>query len=184
MSVPSQSRRYPYPLITLVAVSGAGKTTLGARLVSEMGLARIVSCTTRSRREDEAEGAYIFLTEAEFREGIAARAFAEWAEPFEGTLYGRRWKELDVLQREIAFADMTEHGICTLRAAGVWLVCVRIEPRHQEVLVRVTDRTNADAKRAQIPVEIDATVINDHGQADGLDRAYADLVKVIQRYPS
>lgn len=174
--------RYPFPLIVLVAPSGAGKTTLGLRLQTEMGLPRIISCTTREKREDESATSYVFLSKEAFRAGIERGEFAEWEELFNGTLYGRRWQELDVLKERPAFADMTEHGVRTLRHLGVDVFCIRIKPLNYELPPHAIDRSRQDKEREQIAIHIDAVVENDHAAPDGkgLDRAYEVLANLIQ----
>ena len=82
----------PRKLLFLVsAPSGAGKTTLCNRLLSDFPELRYsVSCTTRLPRDGEVDGEnYNFLNEAKFEELIAAGAFLEYARVFDhyyGTL--------------------------------------------------------------------------------------------------
>lgn len=71
------------PLLLVVsAPSGAGKTTLGARLLEEFpAMVRSVSCTTRAPRPGEVDGRdYFFLDAVEFQRRIAAGAFLEHAQ--------------------------------------------------------------------------------------------------------
>ncbi len=175
--------RYPFPLIALVAPSGAGKTTLGLRLQAEMGLSRIISCTTREKREDESAMSYVFLSKEAFRTGIERAEFAEWEELFNGALYGRRWQELDVLRERPAFADMTEHGVRTLRNLGVDVFCIRIKPLNYELLPYAIERSHQDKERERIEIQVDAVVENDHAAQDGkgLDHAYEALANIIRQ---
>jgi guanylate kinase len=78
-------------LIVVSAPSGAGKTTLCERLLSEFASVRYsVSCTPRAPREGEENGIdYTFLTEAEFETKAAAGEFLEHA-----TVHGRRYGTL------------------------------------------------------------------------------------------
>ena len=88
MSVPS----YPRPVLLLVsAPSGAGKTTLCQRLLTETeGLSYSVSCTTRPPRGGEVDGEdYFFLSREAFEAEIEAGAFLEYAEVY-GNYYGTR----------------------------------------------------------------------------------------------
>ena len=78
------------PLLLVVsAPSGAGKTTLCARLLEEFpAMVRSVSCTTRAPRPDEVNGSdYIFLDAVEFQRRIAADIFLEYAQ-VHGASYG------------------------------------------------------------------------------------------------
>ena len=69
--------------------SGAGKTSLCAEVLTRYPWLRAaVSHTTRPPRPGEEEGKdYFFVSTAEFRMGIEAGRFAEWAE-VHGHLYG------------------------------------------------------------------------------------------------
>ena len=78
------------PLLLVVsAPSGAGKTTLCARLLEAFpAIIRSVSCTTRAPRAGEVNGRdYVFLNAAEFQKQIAAGAFLEYAQ-VHGASYG------------------------------------------------------------------------------------------------
>lgn len=78
------------PLLLVVsAPSGAGKTTLGARLLEAFpAMVRSVSCTTRAPRPDEVNGRdYVFLDAVEFQRRIAAGTFLEHAR-VHGAWYG------------------------------------------------------------------------------------------------
>lgn len=76
-------------LIVLSAPSGAGKTTLGERILAELpGLCRIITCTTRAPRAGEIHDQdYHFLAQDEFERRLAKGDFLEHAS-VHGNLYG------------------------------------------------------------------------------------------------
>lgn len=76
-------------LILVVGPSGSGKGALMEHLRAAMPeVVFPVSCTTRSPRPSETEGAmYFFVTEQEFDQKIAAGEFLEWAS-YGGNRYG------------------------------------------------------------------------------------------------
>jgi len=77
------------PIVFIVsAPSGAGKSTLVNAVIDSMaGLRRVVTCTTRQPRTDEADGvAYHFLERDEFDRRLAQGDFIEWNE-----IYGQRY---------------------------------------------------------------------------------------------
>ena len=76
--------------LVLSAPSGTGKTTIGEMLTTgDPAIVRSVSLTTRKKRPDEQDGVdYHFVGEGEFKEKIRRGDFLEWAEVYEGVLYG------------------------------------------------------------------------------------------------
>ncbi|ADC89099.1 guanylate kinase [Thermocrinis albus DSM 14484] len=76
-------------LFVLSAPSGAGKTTVAKKLLKEVPMIRrVVTATTRQKREDEVEGEdYIFLTQEEFMRGLEEGRFLEHALVY-GNYYG------------------------------------------------------------------------------------------------
>ena len=68
-------------MIVLVGESGSGKTTIREKLVSMPIFTKAISCTTRSRREQEIEGEdYCFLATEDFQNKIINNYFVEYAE--------------------------------------------------------------------------------------------------------
>ena len=76
-------------LFVLSAPSGTGKTTVVSNLLKEVErLRRVITATTRAKREGEVEGVdYIFLTVEEFERAIAEGKFLEYAKVY-GNYYG------------------------------------------------------------------------------------------------
>ena len=83
----SESRGF---CLVLSAPSGTGKTTVGELLTAEdPAVVRSVSMTTRSMRPNEKDGVdYHFVGADEFKAKIRRGAFLEWAEVYDGVLYG------------------------------------------------------------------------------------------------
>uniref|UniRef100_A0A7C2V2S9 Guanylate kinase n=1 Tax=Hydrogenobacter sp. TaxID=2152829 RepID=A0A7C2V2S9_9AQUI len=76
-------------LFVLSAPSGTGKTTVAERLLKSCpGIRRIVTATTRSKREGEVHGVdYLFISYEEFEKKIEEGYFLEYAEVY-GHYYG------------------------------------------------------------------------------------------------
>jgi guanylate kinase len=76
-------------MFVLSSPSGAGKTTLSRRLLTEDGdITLSVSATTRPPRPGEVDGVdYVFVTPERFAEMVAADDLLEWATVF-GNRYG------------------------------------------------------------------------------------------------
>ena len=80
------------------APSGAGKTTIVKRLLSELPQLRFsISATTRAKREGVEEHGkdYYFLTPKEFKAKIEEDAFYEWEEVYPNLFYGTLKSEVD-----------------------------------------------------------------------------------------
>jgi guanylate kinase len=116
--------------------SGAGKTTLTARLLEQVdGLCFSVSHTTRKPRARESDGReYHFVDREEFVRLIRANAFLEWAE-VHGNLYGTSRAELERAKaaRGIIF-DIDHQGARQLKSSSPDSVAVFILPPSMHVL--------------------------------------------------
>ena len=68
-------------LLVLSGPSGVGKTTIARLLAKKPEIARVMTTTTRPRRDDEVDGVdYRFLTKEEFKAAVARGEFLEHAE--------------------------------------------------------------------------------------------------------
>ncbi len=178
-------------LIVISAPSGAGKTTLCARLLKEVdSLALSVSSTTRAPRGSEKEGVeYHFLSKAQFEEKIKLGHFAEHA-LVHGNFYGtsrdaieKNWK----LGKNVLL-DIDVQGAASLRKAYPdRTVLIFISPPSLTALEarlrsRATDSEetiqrrlkNAETEMAHL-LHFDHVIIN-----DDLDRAYRELHALIE----
>lgn len=136
----------PLPLI-ISSPSGAGKTTLTARLRSSIPQLRFsVSHTTRAPRANELDGReYHFVSRAAFIDLIERGEFLEWAE-VHGNLYGtsRRELELASAQRGIIF-DIDHQGARQIRSRQSDAVSIFILPPSMDVLLeRLRGRASED----------------------------------------
>jgi guanylate kinase len=128
------------PLLVVVsAPSGAGKSTVVARLLREMpGLRFSVSYTTRPPREGEQDGVeYYFVDRTAFERLRADGRLLEWAE-VHGNLYGTGLAECERAQVEGAdlLLDLDVQGAARVRQRLPDAVTVFILPPSYEALER------------------------------------------------
>lgn len=141
------------PLLLIISSpSGAGKTTLTARLLAEVkGLTFSISHTTRKPRANETDGKeYHFVSRDEFERLIAADSFLEWAE-VHGNLYGTSKAEIDARRedRGIVF-DIDHQGARQIKCAAPDAVAVFILPPSMAVLEqRLRGRASEDEQTVQ-----------------------------------
>ena len=100
-------------ILIISGPSGSGKSTLLSRLLKEESdLYFSISSTTRAPRQGETEGVnYYFISEDEFKKGIDADEFLEWA-CVHGNYYGTSLKPvLKALEEgKIAIFDIDVQG--------------------------------------------------------------------------
>lgn len=85
-------RPVPRVLMLVAGESGSGKDTAVDIACRMSGAKKVVSCTTRPRREGEGD-THIFLSREEFEAVDATDGWAARTE-FDGHLYGARWKDV------------------------------------------------------------------------------------------
>lgn len=181
----------PGHLIVISAPSGAGKTTLCARLLQDFPeLVLSISSTTRAPRGQEKHGVeYFFLNRPEFEAQIQAGRFAEWA-LVHGNYYGT---SKDVIEKAFAsgksvLLDIDVQGAASLAKSyphetyRVFISPPSIAELEARLRARRTDSEetiqkrvkNAEEEMKRLP-EFDKVVINDQ-----LDRAYTELRELIR----
>lgn len=167
--------------------SGAGKTTLTARLLERLpGLSFSVSHTTRQPRPNEQDGReYYFVDPETFHSLIEQGSFLEWAK-VHGNLYGTSRSEMDRARgaRGIIF-DIDHQGARQIKSSSPDTVAVFILPPSMAVLEqrlrgrRSDDESTLD-RRFQAALEeithygmFDYVLVNDQ-----LDQATTQLISI------
>jgi guanylate kinase len=179
-------------IFILSAPSGAGKTTLRQAAVARFDNLRYsVSYTTRAPRAGEVNGQdYVFISLAEFEDGIRCGRWAEWAKVHEN-YYGT---SKQVLERALAegcdvLLEIDVHGARQICRRFPESVTIFIMPPSLEVLEarlrsRGTDSPQAIALRLE-------NAKREMRQKDGyrhvivnddLDTATLELIAVLESY--
>ena len=176
-------------LFVISAPSGAGKTTLCEALRQRLPeLVYSVSSTTRSPRQGEREGKdYFFVSEKQFREGIASGHWAEWARVHDN-YYGtsNRFLERHLAAGRDVLLDIDVQGAEQIvarypQAITIFIMAPSLEVLRQRLLTRGLDSPEVIAQRLDnAQAEIDHceeyrhVVIN-----DDLDTAIGQLVAIL-----
>jgi guanylate kinase len=164
-------------LFIVSAPSGAGKTTLCKRLVSETpGLEFSVSYTTRKSRPGEVNNRdYTFVSEEGFREMALRGEFIEWAE-VHGNLYGTSLGRLnEMLDKGInVMMDVDVQGAAQIREAfddGIFIFILppsrmvlqeRLQNRKSDSGEAIKGRLKAAAEEIKDYSMYDYVIINDN----------------------
>lgn len=183
----------PGKLFVISGASGAGKTTLAAKLIQKIACAfpieRVITYTTRLPRPDEINGRdYIFISEDEFKQ-LDNRQFFLESSRFNGGIYGSPITLIDKLNCGISLLIVTDlNGIRSLKKRFPNCVTLWIAADQSELRTRLEERGTEDketiAKRitlaAKHTAEAKKEKIIDHFITNkNLEEALKDLAKVI-----
>ena len=161
-------------LLVISGPSGAGKSTLAERLLRDARFGRALTATTRPPRAGEQDGVhYRFLTDADFRAGLAHGDFLEHAEVY-GRLYGtpRETPEAVLASGRHCVLVVDVQGAASVRrlvpeAVLVFVDAPSVDELRRRLATRGLDGSAAidrrlavvDAERARAPA-FDFTVVN------------------------
>ncbi len=179
----------PGALFVVVAPSGAGKTSLLARLLKEEPNIRLsVSYTTRAPRPGERDGReYHFVDRPAFERMIAADEFLEHAD-VHGNLYGtsRKWIEGMLRSENDVLLEIDWQGARQVRAmlpqmVGIFILPPSLAELRRRLQSRATDAPDAIERRlanareeVSHVLEFEYIIVNEQ-----FDAALADLKQVV-----
>jgi guanylate kinase len=177
-------------LFTVVAPSGAGKTSLVAKLLErEPNLHLSVSYTTRAPREGERDGRdYHFVPRSRFEEMIGSADFLEHAEVY-GNYYGtsRRWIEEQLEQDHDVLLEIDWQGAQQVRRlfphmVGIFILPPSIAELRRRLEGRGKDSPETIARRMESAqedishvLEFEYIIVN-----ESFETAVADLIAVVR----
>lgn len=176
-------------MLTVVAPSGAGKTSLTRRLVAdEPDLSLSISCTTRDPRPGEREGReYFFIQRPEFDRMVADDAFLEWADVHDHRYGTPREPVMAALDggRDVLF-DIDFQGASQIAEQAptdtvrVFILPPSMPDLRRRLLARAQDSDTVIQRRLERAggeiahwSDYDYVIVN-----DDFDHAYADLMHI------
>jgi guanylate kinase len=89
-------------IFIITGPSGVGKTEISKRILANLKLntQKVITCTTRPKREGEIDGKdYFFLSKEEFEENLKNNKFFEFANVY-GNYYGSRKEDVEKILHE------------------------------------------------------------------------------------
>jgi guanylate kinase len=178
-------------IIIITAPSGAGKTTIVKKLLSEMPqLSFSISATTRTARETEVHGRdYYFLSLDDFHQKIDDNAFAEYEMVYAGKYYGTLKTELQRIwdADKVPMVDIDVKGALSIKGkyhTGVLTIFiapptldtlrVRLSERGTETQGSLEERLGKARYELSFSHEFDEIVVN-----DDLETAYAAVKELV-----
>ncbi len=182
-------------IIILTAPSGAGKTTIKTRLLSDMAqrLSFSVSATTRKIRTGEEDGVdYIFISADDFNARIDSNQFVEWQMVYPGMYYGTTVDEVKRIWHEgkTPLLDIDVKGALNVKKMfGEQVMTIFIEPPSIDVLKErlmrrgtesdenINTRISKATEEMEYRNSFDSVVLN-----DDLDRATAETRNIIEKF--
>ena len=181
-------------LIIFSAPSGTGKTTIVKRLLKTFPQFEFsISATSRAPRGAEQDGVdYFFLSQEEFRAKVAADAFVEWEEVYNGTCYGtlkseweRIWEKGNVIIFDVdVVGGINLKNIFKEQACSIFIMPPSVETLRERLICRGTDSMETIEKRvAKAEFEISKSDHFEHVIVnDNLDEAVAQTESVITNF--
>ena len=182
--------------IIVSAPSGAGKTTIVHRLMTEIPtLAFSISACSRNARPMEQEGKdYYFLGVEGFKKAIENQEFIEWEEVYTDHYYGtlrrevqRLWDEgkviifdVDVVGGLNLKALFKEHALSVfIKPPSVEILEKRLRARETESEERIALRIKKSAWELSQAESFDVCVLNEH-----LEKAVSEAITHVNQFIS
>jgi guanylate kinase len=132
-------------LFIISGPSGAGEDSIIDALAERLPVERVITTTTRNPRPGETQGnPYYFITRAQFSALIDSDALAEWAEEYNGNLYGVTRDELMRVSSSgrIGLWKIEWKGVMTAKQMFPGIVAILISAPLASIEARIRKRDN------------------------------------------
>ena len=162
-------------IIVLIGASGSGKSTIEYELATHHGFNKIVSYTTRQKRNGEEDGKdYYFTNNVTFEDMMSENLFAEYDEYSQNRLYGTLKAEYTGENRVVV---LTPNGLRQVKKSCGEnnIFSVLVDANLGTRVKRYIDRCGVDKFNFDDAGEIFERINRDFGMFLGLERE-VDLV--------
>lgn len=184
-----------HKIVILAAPSGAGKTTIMAKMMELMPdhLSFSVSSTTRAPREGERDGVdYFFISEEQFKNNIEADGFLEWEMVYNGQYYGTTKKEMERIWslNKVPLLDIDVYGAMKVKSMyGSQVLSIFIQPpslqalrerlmhRGKDSMENIEKRLSKAAEEITQKIHFDTIIVN-----DDLNKACENVYKAVVEF--
>ena len=172
--------------------SGAGEDSIISGLKDYFPIERVITTTTRAMRPGESQGdPYYFITKKEFKDKIKQNFFIEYAEEYNGNLYGVTKEEIDRVVRleKIGIWKIEYKGVITAKKIFPEIKSIYIAAPSLEILrQRIKKRDNVSEEYINERIEYtkewikhediyDYKVVNEEGKLDEAIKKVAGIIK-------
>lgn len=183
-----------HPIFIISGPSGAGEDSIIDGLAKKMPIERVITTTTRAPRAGESEGnPYYFVSREAFARLIDRNALVEYAQEYNGELYGVTKEELARVGQsgKIGIWKIEYKGVMTAKKLFPEIVAILITVPSLDILEkRIRKRSGVTdayiAERMAYTKEwlkhthiYDAVVVNEEGK---LDQAIKETMGIIEKY--
>ena len=181
-------------IFILSGPSGAGEDSIINGLEKHFPIERIITTTTRDMRPGESQGnPYWFITQEEFVSRREAGEFVEWAEQYNGKLYGVTKQEIERVKQsgKIATWKIEWKGVVTAKKLFPEIPAIFITvPDFKTLERRIRHRDNVSEEYIKERMEYtkewmrhadiyDYTIVNADGK---LDEAIDQVQQIIEKH--
>lgn len=174
--------------------SGAGEDSIIKGLEKYFPIERVVTTSTRDMRPGESQGdPYWFVSREDFIARRDAGEFVEWAEQYNGNLYGVTKEEIERVRNsgKVGTWKIDYKGVITAKRLYPEIPAIFITVPDIKILesrIRQRDNVSEEYIRERMAYTkewlkhadiYDYTVMNEDGK---LNEAITEIVKIIKRY--